>query len=81
MATANKTRDGWILEITHTRHGCLEQGGRVGRRELYSRRDIEALGIDFDADPEAFFAPGVTNWQALRYRATPTVLDEGQGIA
>jgi hypothetical protein len=63
-----KTRAGWVVEITHERGGCLEQGGICGREELYTRETLQRLGIDYDADPHAD-APGcswATNLQYLR---------------
>ena len=58
-----KTRRGWVVEITNTVHGCLEQGGVCGREELYTRETLAGLGIDYDADPAAsvgFNDPGVS---------------------
>jgi hypothetical protein len=47
-----KTRAGWILEITNTIHGCLEQGGVLGREVLITREGLEKCNIDYGWDPD-----------------------------
>ena len=46
-----KTKSGWVLEITNTIHGCLEEGGISGREVLIKREGLEKLNISYDWDP------------------------------
>lgn len=46
-----KTAKGWVIEITNTVHGCLEQGGICGREVLVTRDGLAKVGINYDDDP------------------------------
>ncbi len=47
-----KTKRGWVIEITNTVHGCLEQDGVCGRKLLITREGLAKCGIDYDADAD-----------------------------
>lgn len=47
-----KTKTGWVVEITSTRYGCLEQGGVCGREVLYKTETLNEHGINYDDDPD-----------------------------
>lgn len=78
-----KTKAGWVIEVTHMRDGCLEQGGICGREELYKRATLAKGGIDYDADPQAIQdGYDATPEQRLRHSAQPDrVLKAGEVIA
>ena len=68
--SVTKTNRGWVIDITNTAHGCLEQGGVSGRRVLYTRETLAECGINYDANPEDSAGcndPGVTNVEYLIY--------------
>jgi len=66
-----KTAKGWVIEITNTVNGCLEQGGVCGRRVLYTRETLAACGIDYDADPDARGVLGATPAEYLARQVEP----------
>lgn len=51
MIEVKKTKSGWIVTTTSTRHGMLDQGGVSGRVVLYKRETLEQHGIGYDDDP------------------------------
>ena len=81
MITVTKTKAGWVLEINNEVNDCLEQGGFVGRRELYKKATLGACGIDYNDDPEGEYSPFTSNIQML-YRQVPCdkVLNSGEII-
>jgi hypothetical protein len=80
--TVIKTKKGWTIGITNMVHGCLEQGGVVGRREYYSRATIVQAGIDPDGDPMGDYNGQVSNVDALRHQCDPDrLLAAGHRIA
>jgi hypothetical protein len=45
MKITATTAKGLTVETTHTRHGCLEQGGICGRIEHFAWATVAQLGI------------------------------------
>lgn len=69
-----KTRNGWVVEITNSINDMLEQGGICGGEVLFYRRTLKALGIDYNADPEACAGcvdPSVTHLDYLLHCVDP----------
>jgi hypothetical protein len=56
MFEHTRTRKGWAIDITHTVHGMLEQGGLSGRRVLVRDETLKLYGIDPD-NPESADMP------------------------
>ena len=76
-----KTNSGWVVEVTNRACGMLYQGGVVGRVELYKRKTLPAIGIDYNADPEANYNAFASNIEVLVERARPDrVLKAGRTI-
>lgn len=76
-----KTKSGWVVEITNTVHGVLEQGGVAGKEVLYKTDTLESVGIDYNADPEGDYNGMVTNLDALVNNAIPDkILKAGHEI-
>ena len=67
-----KTRKGWVIEITNTVHGCLEQGGVCGREIFYSLETLSKHGIDYNMDPDSDdISDGNSNAAWLHHCVTP----------
>lgn len=72
MTTAEKTKSGWVIEITGSAYGCLEQGGVIARKVLYKKETIAKAGIDHNAnpdDPAGCNDPSITNIDYLLHHA------------
>jgi hypothetical protein len=77
-----KTKNGWVVEVAHRAHGMLEQGGVVGREELYKRETLERVGIDYNDDPQGMYNDSSTNIEALLHNVErpDKVLKAGEAI-
>ena len=69
--TVTISKNGWIIETTHTVYGMLEQGGVSGRRELVTNEQLAKL--DIVGAPDDMYNDDVTNEDRVRY----AIRDEG----
>lgn len=77
-----KTKSGWVVAVTNTCYGMLEQGGIIGREDLYKTETLERLGLRYDSDPAARdLTPIATNLEMLLHHCSPNrVLKAGHKI-
>jgi hypothetical protein len=77
MLNTTKTKKGWMVEITHTVYGMLEEGGVCGRKVLYLNETLERLDINPDWSPTGHELcgtrsdPGVSNEEWLVHSVIP----------
>lgn len=76
-----QTKSGWVVEVINRVNGMLEQGGVVGREELYKRETLAKVGIDYNDDPRGMYNDLATNLEALLHNERPDrVLKKGAVI-
>lgn len=48
-----KTKSGWVIEITNTCYGMLEQGGICGKEVLVKTTQLSQMGYNYNDDPQS----------------------------
>jgi hypothetical protein len=74
MITIKKRKDGWHIDITTEIQGMPGTFICTGKREFYSNKTLQQLGISLDKDPYSCSKYGATDvriFMFLLYHAVP----------